>query len=101
MDFLKEVNISEETIDYLNSNINEQELNSIYLYVEDIESAIKYFQEIGVTVVENLLKYDFHIFMPGRETLERAISKLDKQSFVSALNQDIRYIKILEKNEYV
>ena len=47
------------------------------------------------------LKYDFHIFMPGRETLERAISKLDKQSFVSALNHDIRYIKILEKNEYV
>lgn len=101
MEFLKELGISDLTVKYLNDNLSKDEIEAANLKVTKIFSSIRYFREMGITVIEELLRRDFRTFLCGRERLEYAMSHIDKELFVQRVNDDINYINELEKHEYL
>lgn len=101
MEFLKELGISNLTVKYLNDNLSKDEIEVANLKVSKIFSSIKYFREIGVTVIEELLIRNFRTFLCGRKRLEYAMSHINKDLFVQGINKDINYINELEKHEYL
>lgn len=98
MECLKNLGISLETINYLKDSCIEEELESIEHCIDRIESSILYLREIGVknSVIEEILRIDFHVLMPGRKYLEKSLYKLKSvDDFVKAINEHVEYMDYL------
>lgn len=105
MEELKNMGISAETIAWLEDNTTDGEQTSICLCMARLTSSILYLREIGVkdSVIEEILRTDHHVLMPGRTHLEHALSKLDHPdseiknipAFVDAINKDLGYMDYL------
>ena len=95
MDFLKELGIDDITI----NKIKENNLPSVVRqFINDRENAkkiIKYFQDKGIQVVDDLLIRRLEIFSIDYNRLKSAFDKFNKDVLIALINEDISAINFL------
>lgn len=95
MDFLKELGIDDLTID----KIKENNLPSVIRqFINDRENAkliIKYFQDKGIQVVDDLLIRRIEIFSINFNRLKQAFDNYNQAVLVALVNEDISAINFL------
>lgn len=95
MDFLKELGIDDLTID----KIKENNLPSVIRqFINDRENAkliIKYFQDKGIQVVDDLLIRRIEIFSINFNRLKKAFDNYNQAVLVALVNEDISAINFL------
>lgn len=101
MNFLSDINISDETINVLNKKYTEEEKKAAYLGMDDIFDIIEYFRNIGIKRVEELLISDIHIFMCSPKIIDDALKYIDIDNFVNLVNIDINNIYLLDEYKYL
>lgn len=97
MNFLNEMDISENTIEILDDICSEEEKEAALSSIDKLYSSITYLRSIGITnkIIEKILIEDHHVLLLGEEKIKKAISKYDKTALIKALNEDIKYIDYL------
>jgi len=98
MNFLLDLGVEEQVLDFLNDNLLETEKTSIELNSDNISSSIKYLKSIGVKLktIEEILYEDYTILMPGESKLKVAVSNTDSELFVKQLNENPKYMIYLK-----
>lgn len=95
MDFLKEFNLSNDTIDKIKDN----NLNSVIRqFICDRDNAckmIKYMQEAGIQVVDDLLIRRIEVFSIDFDRFKKAFEDYNKDVLVALINEDISAINFL------
>ena len=95
MNFLKELGIDDITI----QKIKENNLpNVIRQFINDRENAkmiIKYFQEKGIQVLDDLLIRRLEIFSIDYNRLKKAFDNYNQSVLVALVNEDISAINFL------
>ncbi len=93
LDFLKMLNISDDTINYINDNFSNNDIMALYDNSNECIQTITYFRKIGLTVIEELLIYEPYIFLKLFNEVIEHISKYDIISLVDDVNGDYTHIE--------
>ena len=92
IEFLKDENISDETISYLNKFYDNTSLADLLDNKNDCLRIIKYMKSIGINSIEQLLMYKLDMFVKSYEYFYELINKLNINEFVELLNNDYTII---------
>ena len=97
MKFLKEVEISDDLINWIEGTFSDVDIKYLNDNKENLISSINYLRSINVNleIIESIFELDYSILIPGGDALKKAVSKLDEKEFVSKLNDDIDYVDYL------
>lgn len=101
MSFLNEFGISPDTIELLETMLDNDEKELFNDCIDYVFSSINYLKEIGITLetIEKILIENPNLLLAGDYNLKKAVNKVDCASLVEALNNDIRYIVYL--NDFI
>ena len=92
IDFLKNENILEETISYLNKYYDNTSLMNLYYNKSDCIKIIKYMKSIGINNIDQLLMYKLDLFVKSFEYFHELISKFNISDIVELINNDCTVI---------
>jgi len=97
MDFLKEFEISDETINVIKENFCIQDQEEIINSQDRIYSSILYLREIGVNnnIIEDIILEDYSLLVPGEDKIRFALSKIGEKEFVRLIEEDFMNYKYL------
>ena len=95
MDFLKELGIDDETITKINENNLPSVIRQFISDRENVKKIIKYMQEVGIQVVDDLLIRRIEIFSIDYDRLKNAFDNYNKEVLVALVNEDISAINFL------
>lgn len=88
LDFLKKVNISDQTINYLKENLNVNILDALNDNQTEVLKIISLFKTIGLIPIEELLMYESHIFLKSSKRVYSELLKYDIPTIVDEINED-------------
>lgn len=88
MDFLKDLGISKQTIEEMESNFYPSLLFDFKCNEEQVIAIIVYLQSIGITVIEDLLCTQIDLFLHTKEEVEALFQNYQIPLLVSQINQD-------------
>lgn len=94
IDFLKEYNISENTIEELKKQ-SSSFLFDLNCNEEECCKIINYLRTIGIENIDELLLYETDIFFKNKSKVELAFSKHNINELVELINQDYQEIEVL------
>ena len=97
IDFLKDANITDDTIIEIMKNNNEASLFNLSCNDEDAIEIIKYMRNIGVTNIDELLIYRIDIFFLTFEQFIKRLSKFNIPALVNHINDDYANIDIINE----
>ena len=92
MEFLKELGISNATIETLLNKYDEAIIDLFQIEKENVKDNILYFNRIGITNVEEILKAHIEIFTKEPEKVQKAFEKYNIKSVVEKINIDPTWI---------
>lgn len=92
IDFLKKVNIHDNTITKIKNQYNDSTLFDLSCNAENCLKIINYLKELGVTNINELLINELDIFKLNYEELVKRFGKFNIPLLVSLINDD--YIAI-------
>ena len=95
MNYLKKLNISDETIKLLIKESTDAEVNDIENRGESFEESIAYLKGLGINheTIEKMLLRNYNTLLLGKDLLSKVISKINNVSgFVKELNENIDYM---------
>ena len=92
MDFLKELKISDKTINALYEKYDEAIMDLFKLEKENVKDNIIYFERIGITDIEDILKAHIEVFTKNPEEVKSAFEKYNIKSVVEKINIDPTWI---------
>lgn len=95
MDFLKELNINDSTIDKIKSNNLNNVIRQFICDRDNASKIIKYLQESKVSVVDDLLIRRLEIFSIDFDRFKKAFEDYNKEVLVALINEDISAINFL------
>ena len=95
IDFLKEYVIYYETIEKLKRIKSPTFLSDLNCNEEECVKIIKYFKELGIKNIDELLIYESEIFFKTFKNIEIAFSKYNAQELVNLINEDYSNIEKL------
>ena len=95
LDFLKEHNISEITIEKLKKTQSPSLLFDLICNDEECVKIINYLKEIGIKNIDELLIYETELFFKNKNKIELAFSKHNINELVELINQDYEEIEVL------
>lgn len=95
IDFLKDVNISDNTLIEMIKNNGEATLFDLSCNEDDAKKIINYMREIGITNVDELLIYKIDIFMLVFEQFVKRISRFNIPMLVDLINDNYANIDII------
>lgn len=93
LDFLKNANISDATISYINNNFSSNDIIALSDNSDECLKIISYFRKIGLTRIEDLLINETYIFLKLYNRLIDKLSKYDIVSLVNDVNEDYTCIE--------
>lgn len=98
MEYLLELNFDKSKYEEIQNIYTEEEKREISTCEDTITSSIFYLRSIGVnnSTIENIMLYDYHILVPGEKYLKKAVSKVNKEQLVLAINSNIEYSRYLK-----
>lgn len=95
LDFLKELNISEQTINELYNLYEDTNLYGVFSNKISCSKIINYMREIGITNIEEILLNKIDIFKMTYQTFLNTISRYEIPSLVKLINED--YLPVLDE----
>lgn len=93
MDFLKEY-VDTKTLDKVMIYNDESIIFNISCNQDNVEKIIKFFIQLGITVIDKLLIQRLDIFLLPYSKIEATFAKYNIPTLVSIINQDIANIDI-------
>lgn len=97
IDFLKDANITDDTIIEIMKNNNEASLFNLSCNDEDAIQIINYMRGIGITNIDELLIYRIDIFFITFEQFIKRLSKFNIPALVNHINDDYANIDIINE----
>ena len=97
IDFLKDANITDDTIIEIMKNNNEASLFNLSCNDEDAIQIINYMRGIGITNIDELLIYRIDIFFLTFEQFIKRLSKFNIPALVNHINDDYANIDIINE----
>ena len=88
IDFLKDYNIAETTIEQLKKTQSPSFLFDLNCNEEECVKIINYLREIGINNIDELLLYESEIFFKTKKNVEIAFLNCDKEELVELINED-------------
>ena len=92
MSFLESVGITASTLEKVKEHNGEALLSDLYLNRFDAIEIIKYFNSIGINVIDELLIYAVDVFFKNIDSVILKIQQYGIPKFVETINND--YIEI-------
>lgn len=93
IDFLRNIDISTETIDKIEKQNNDSILYDLSCNEEDCIKIINYFKNLGINNIDELLIYEIDIFKLSFEDIVKKFSNFNIPAFVKIINDDFVSIK--------
>lgn len=93
LDFLKNANISDATISYINNNFSSNDIMALSDNSDECLKIISYFRKIGLNKIEELLINETYIFLKLYNRVIDKLSKYDIVSLVNDVNEDYTCIE--------
>lgn len=97
IDFLKDANITDDTIIEIMKNNNEASLFNLSCNDEDAIQTINYMRGIGITNIDELLIYRIDIFFITFEQFIKRLSKFNVPILVNLINDNYANIDIINE----
>ena len=97
IDFLKDANITDNTIIEMMKNNNEASLFNLSCNDEDAIQIINYMRGIGITNIDELLIYRIDIFFLTFEQFIKRLSKFNVPVLVNLINENYANIDIINE----
>lgn len=88
IDFLRDANISETTIEKLYNEYNSSTIFDLSCNEDDCVKIINYFRELGILNIEELLLYEIDVFKMNFLKLVKKFSNFNIPLFVNTINDD-------------
>lgn len=87
MEYLLELGISKNLVNFLSSSSDFEDLRTDS---DNVQSSIEYLLSLGVDIktIEDMLFNDYTIFMGGKSSLEKLLGNVDKEKLVYYLNNN-------------
>ena len=95
MDFLKEFDVSEETIIKIEKYNERTMIFNFICSKDEVINNIEYLKSIGIKVIDLLLIYRLELFMIDSNKVKEAFDNYDITTLVQLINEDINAINIL------
>jgi hypothetical protein len=92
LEFLKNYNISDNVIKKVEKENSSANIYNLNCNLEEASLIIEYFNELGLTCIDNLLIYRIDIFFKSLDEIKKMFSKYETNSLVQALNNDYNII---------
>lgn len=97
INFLKDANITDDTIIEIMKNNNEASLFNLSCNDEDAIQIINYMRGIGITNIDELLIYRIDIFFITFEQFIKRLSKFNVPILVNLINDNYANIDIINE----
>lgn len=93
LDFLKEGNISDKTIRYINDHFSSNDIMALCANCEECLKIINMFKKIGIINIDELLINETYIFLKLSNRVYDKLFKNDIVSLVNEVNEDYTSIE--------
>lgn len=91
MNYLKKYSLSNEDIKDIENNLDDMDINLLYVNEDKVIDIIDYLVSIGFTNIKDLLMYKTNLFYIKLDVIIDRISK-DKDNIINEINNDINYL---------
>lgn len=98
MQFLTDIGISQKTIELIEDQCVDLELENFELFKRDLTSSIELLRSVGVksNIIEDILCKDFRVLLSGEKYIKKALDNTgDINTYVNKLNSDFMYYEYL------
>lgn len=95
MNYLRELEITDEVIEEIRKNNDESIIQNLIYDQENVLEVIKYFKEINIEVIDELLIRRPELFSIDCECIKKSFNKYNLEVIVSLINEDLNAINFL------
>lgn len=92
LDFLIDLGVKKETISGIENKLFDGFLYSLNCNEFEIEKIIKYFNDIGIKCIDEILLEDTDLFLNSFKAIKDKFEKYDIKRLVEAINNDYEVI---------
>ena len=93
--FLNDLGVSEQTINKINKENSSANIYNLNCNQDEVSKIIKYFNELGILCIDELLIYRIDLFFKGFGEIKEIFSRYETNSLVNAINNDYNIINEL------
>lgn len=91
MNYLKKYSLSNEDIKDIENNLDDMDINLLYVNEDKVIDIIDYLVSIGFTNIKDLLMYKTNLFYVKLDVIKARIDK-DKDNIINEINKDVNYL---------
>lgn len=91
MNYLKKYSLSNEDIKDIENNLDDMDINLLYVNEDKVIDIIDYLVSIGFTNIKDLLMYKTNLFYIKLDVIKARINK-DKDNIINEINNDVNYL---------
>lgn len=91
MNYLKKYSLSNEDIKDIENNLDDMDINLLYVNEDKVIDIIDYLVSIGFTNIKDLLMYKTNLFYIKLDVIKARINK-DKDNIINEINKDVNYL---------
>lgn len=91
MNYLKKYSLSNEDIKDIENNLDDMDINLLYVNEDKVIDIIDYLVSIGFTNIKDLLMYKTNLFYIKLNVIKARINK-DKDNIINEINKDVNYL---------
>ena len=91
MNYLKKYSLSNEDIEDIENNLDDMDINLLYVNEDKVIDIIDYLVSIGFTNIKDLLMYKTNLFYIKLDVIKARIDK-DKDNIINEINNDVNYL---------
>ena len=91
MNYLKKYSLSNEDIKDIENNLDDMDINLLYVNEDKVIDIIDYLVSIGFTNIKDLLMYKTNLFYIKLDVIIARIDK-DKDNIINEINKDVNYL---------
>lgn len=91
MNYLKKYSLSNEDIKDIENNLDDMDINLLYVNEDKVIDIIDYLVSIGFTNIKDLLLYKTNLFYIKLDVIKARIDK-DKDNIINEINKDVNYL---------
>ena len=91
MNYLKKYSLSNEDIKDIENNLDDMDINLLYVNEDKVIDIIDYLVSIGFTNIKDLLMYKTNLFYIKLDVIKARIDK-DTDNIINEINKDVNYL---------
>ena len=95
MNFLIELGVNKEIVDYLENTLSNQVIYAININEDNIKKNYRYLKQIGIRTVDDFLIRGLEELFVDNKTFKDTINKFGKDDFIEKINDSSDYIDMV------